>query len=180
MPAPPAITELLIGCGNNRAKILGFDGRRGWSSLTTMDHDPNCGADILHDLEQTPWPVDDDSFDECHAYEVLEHLGRQGDYRAFFTHFGEIYRLLKPGGILFATVPAWNDPWVWADPSHTRLIDWRTLLFLDQREYANRVGKTAMTDFRWLWKGDFELVARETVDGCFKFALQAHKPVRES
>jgi hypothetical protein len=87
--------------------------------------------------------------------------------------------VLKPGGLLFATVPAWNDVWVWADPSHTRLIDSRTLLFLDRKEYADRVGKTTMTDFRWLWTGDMEPVAAETVDGCFKFALQAHKPARE-
>jgi SAM-dependent methyltransferase len=172
------MAELLIGCGNSRRKILAFDGKRDWSDLTTIDHDPNCGADILHDLESLPWPFEDDTFDECHAYEVLEHLGKQGDYRSFFAHFAEIYRILKPGGVLFATVPALDDPWVWSDPSHTRLIDWRTLLFLDQQEYADRVGKTAMTDFRWLWKGDLETVARETDQGALKFALMAHKPAR--
>jgi SAM-dependent methyltransferase len=170
--------ELLIGCGNSRRRLLAFNGERDWSELVTMDHDPNCGADILHDLEECPWPVGDDTFDEVHAYEVLEHLGKQGDYRSFFAHFGEIYRVLKPGGLLFATVPAMDDPWVWADPSHTRLIDWRTLLFLDQRQYVDRVGKTAMTDFRWLWKGDLETVACETDQGALKFALQAHKPAR--
>jgi SAM-dependent methyltransferase len=175
---PPATTELLIGCGNDRRRKLSFGERREWAALTTMDHDPNCGADIVHDLEELPWPLADNSFDEAHAYEVLEHLGKQGDYRSFFAHFGEIYRILKPGGLLFATVPAWNDPWAWADPSHTRIIDGRTLLFLDQQEYAARVGKTTMTDFRWLWRGDFEVVANETVDGCLKFALQAHKPAR--
>src|SRR3546814_9594459 len=87
-----------------------------------MDHDPNCGADIVHDLDVMPWPVESDVFDEVHAYEVLEHLGSQGDFRSFFAHFGEIYRALKDGGILFATVPAWDSVWAWADPSHRRVI----------------------------------------------------------
>lgn len=170
--------ELLIGCGNSRAKKLSFDDNWQWQDLTTMDHDPNCGADIVHDLDRTPWPVADDAFDEVHAYEVLEHLGQQGDFRSFFAHFGEIYRVLKDGGIICATVPVWNDVWAWADPSHRRVIAPQTLVFLDQTQYAAQVGKTAMTDFRWLWKGDFEPIAAEVVGGCFKFALKAHKPVR--
>lgn len=171
------MSELLIGCGNSRRKkhsLTGFE----WEDLTTIDHDPNCGADITHDLETTPWPLDSDRFDEVHAYEVLEHLGRQGDYKAFFAHFGEIYRVLKPGGHLIATVPAWDDVWAWADPSHTRIIAPQTLVFLDQTQYEKQIGKTAMTDFRWLWQGDFEPVAAEIVGGCFKFALKAHKPKR--
>lgn len=171
------MSELLIGCGNSRIKKLSFDGHE-WTDLTTMDHDPNCGADILHDLDTTPWPIADDQFDECHAYEVLEHLGQQGDFKSFFAHFGEIYRVLKPGGTLFATVPAWDDRWAWADPSHRRVITPDSLIFLDQTEYAKQIGVTAMTDFRWLWSGDFECIAHSTVDGCIRFALQAHKPER--
>lgn len=172
--------ELLIGCGNSRRKKLAFDDNWQWSDLTTIDHDPNCGADVVHDLESLPWPFEDNTFDGCHAYEVLEHLGKQGDYKAFFAHFGEIYRVLKHGGVIMATVPAWDDVWAWADPSHTRIIAPQTLVFLDQEQYTKQIGKTAMTDFRWLWKGDFEPIAAEVVEGCFKFALKAHKPARIS
>jgi SAM-dependent methyltransferase len=170
--------ELLIGCGNSRVKKLTFDATLEWDELVTIDHDPNCGADIVHDLDVTPWPVDADQFDACHAYEVLEHLGQQGDFKAFFRHFGEIYRVLKDGGILFATVPAWDDVWAWADPSHTRVIAPETLVFLDQTEYVKQVGITPMTDFRWLWKGDFELAACERKGGHHWIALKAHKPAR--
>lgn len=172
------MSELLIGCGNSRRKKLTLDDEWNWAELVTMDHDPNCGADIVHDLEDVPWPVANDAFDQVHAYEVLEHLGQQGDFRSFFAHFGEIYRALRPGGLLLATCPAWDDKWVWGDPSHRRVVSAESLVFLDQTQYAEQVGKTAMTDFRWLWRGDFEPVATETVDGTFKFALQAHKPAR--
>src|SRR3546814_5274734 len=94
------------------------------------------------------------------------------------AHFGEIYRALKDGGILFATVPAWDSVWAWADPSHRRVIAPETLVFLDQTQYRDQVGKTAMTDFRWLWAGDFEPLAADVENGSFRFALKANTPVR--
>ena len=174
------LRELLIGCGNSRVKKLSLTDSHDWQCLTTVDHDPNCGADIVHDLDIAPWPFEDNSFDEVHAMEVLEHLGEQGDFHAFFRHFAEIYRVLKPDGHLIATVPAWDSVWAWADPSHRRVIAPETLVFLDQSEYTRQVGKTAMTDFRWLWKGDFEPVAATVVNGSFQFALRAVKPSRIS
>jgi SAM-dependent methyltransferase len=170
--------ELLIGCGNRREKRMDPTKRFKWHDLTTLDHDPNCGADIVHDLEDLPWPINDDSFDECHAYCVLEHLGRQGDWRSFFAHFGEIYRILKPGGHLFAVVPSRMDKWLWGDPSHTRVIQPESLVFLSQQEYRDQVGRTPMTDFRHTWKGDFETVGGKDNGADFYFALKAHKPAR--
>ena len=168
------MSELLIGCGNNRRKKLTLTEFE-WDDLTTIDHDPNCGADILHDLDETPWPLDDNAFDEAHAYEVLEHLGRQGDYKAFFAHFHEIWRVLKPDGLLFATVPSWKSQWAWADPSHTRVIAPFSLVFLDQSQYEKQVGKTAMTDFRWLWKGDLRPEHLDDDGERFTFILRAVK-----
>lgn len=172
------MSELLIGCGNSRRKKLSLDDRD-WQDLTTLDHDPNCGADVIHDLETfDPWPFDDNSFNEVHAYEVLEHIGRQGDYRKFFHDFSEIYRVLKPGGHLIATCPSWQSIWAWGDPSHTRVISEASIVFLSREQYHNQIGRTAMTDFRWLWKGDFEAVHLDDDGGRFSFGLKAHKPVR--
>lgn len=165
--------SLLIGCGNSRRKKLGF-GELEWGELVTLDHDPNCGADIVHDLNVTPWPVDG-AFDEIHAYEVLEHIGRQGDYRAFFSHFYEIWRLLKHDGHLFATCPSYRSMWAWGDPSHVRIINAGSIAFLSQAEYERQVGNNAMTDFRWLWKGDLRPVHVEDDGERFTFVLRANK-----
>jgi SAM-dependent methyltransferase len=173
------LSELLIGCGNSRVKKVWLDGDSPeWDGLVTIDHDPNCGADVVYDLEQYPWPFEDDSFDACYAFCVLEHLGRQGDFKSFFATFAEIYRILKPGGHLIAFCPSWQSQWAWADPSHTRIIAPGSLVFLDRAEYAKQVGKTAMTDFRWLWKSDFEPVHLDDNGDRFTFGLKAHKPVR--
>lgn len=173
------MSELLIGCGNSRVKKLKFHPDDDWTDLTTLDFDPLCGADVLHDLNSfEPWPFADNSFVEVAAYEVLEHIGQQGDFRKFFHDFGEIYRVLKPGGVLAATCPSWQSQWAWADPSHTRIIAPGSLVFLNREQYHNQVGKTAMTDFRWLWKGDFEPIHVEDNGERFTFGLKAHKPVR--
>lgn len=168
------MSELLIGCGNSRDKKLSFDTPE-WDGLTTIDHDPNCRADVVHDLDCYPWPFADNSFDACHAYCVIEHLGTQGDYRSFFALFTEIYRVLKPGGHFFAIVPSRNSVWAWGDPSHTRIIQPETLVFLSQEQYRQQVGVTPMTDFRWLWQGDFETVASMDDGNDHKFALKAIK-----
>lgn len=167
------MSELLIGCGNQHFKKYWID-RQEFTSVTKIDHDPNCGADVLHDLNVVPWPLPDNEYDEAHAYEVLEHLGRQGDAKSFFETFYEIWRVLKPGGLLFASVPMWDELWTWGDPSHTRVINRGSIQFLSQEQYRIQVGKTAMTDFRHIWKGDFEIVDMKEGPG-FVFVLRAIK-----
>lgn len=171
--------ELLLGCGNSRhKKIYTEDDSNEWHDLTTVDIDPNCGADVIHDLNVTPWPFEDDTFDEIHAYEVIEHLGRQGDYESFFSQFTEIYRILKPGGLLIGTTPSFNSRWVWGDPGHTRYFGPESLVFLDQAEYNKQIGKSQMTDYRRVWRGDLSVVGINEDDDDFQFILEAVKPSR--
>jgi hypothetical protein len=128
-----------------------------WTELVTCDINPAHDPDFVCDLEYLPWPWLDDTFDEVHAYEVLEHLGRQGDYRAFFAHFQEIWRVLKPGGYLCGTSPSLTSPWLWGDPGHTRVISRHSFTFLSQAEYAKQVDVAAspMSDYRTFFIGDF-------------------------
>lgn len=116
-----------------------------------------------------------DYFDEIHAYEVLEHVGAQGDYRSFFALFSELWRVLKPGGYLFATCPSWHSPWAWGDPSHTRVLTAGSLVFLSQAEYARQVGKTAMSDFRSIYKADFRAIIADDSSDSLLMVLQAIK-----
>jgi SAM-dependent methyltransferase len=168
--------ELLIGAGNNRSKkIRHGDLSEDWKNLTTLDIDPMSSPDVVHDLNVIPYPFDDDSFDEIHAYDVLEHLGAQGNWRSFFAQFSELHRILKPGGLLVATVPMWDSPWAWGDPGHTRVITSGTLAFLSQRFYKMEVGHTNATDYRHVYKGDFELIAQNESEHRYGFILKAIK-----
>lgn len=162
-------SELLIGCGSARDKRLTIDNTAGFSNLTTLDYNADHNPDVVWDLmspDVLP-PEWENRFDEIHAYEVLEHLGQQGDYRLFFRQFSAFWRALKPNGHLMATVPSRHSVWAWGDPSHTRIIQPENLVFLSQKAYADQVGKTPMSDFRNIYKADFEIIhvadSQETV-----------------
>ena len=174
--------ELLIGAGSARDKRVFTQGKEQWEDLITLDNNPHHKPAVLWDLTRLPLPFDDNQFDEIHAYEVLEHTGTQGDYRFFFAQFSEFWRILKPDGKLFGSCPHWKSVWAWGDPSHTRVIQKEQFMFLSQQEYKNQIGKTPMSDFRYIYQADFETeMAQETEDHLL-FALRAVKPsrIRES
>lgn len=123
-----------------------------WKNVTTVDLNPACGPDYVmnidrgiampqtdlcdmklfepHDFYPELLQFKTNLFDEVHAYEVLEHLGQQGDALSFFQDFDEIWRVLKPDGFLCATVPSRFSTWLWGDPGHRRTIQPATLMFL--------------------------------------------------
>lgn len=166
-----SLRELLIGCGSNRAKKLNVGGRAEWSSLTTLDCNSDHNPDVVHDLNVIPLPFDDESFDEIHGYEVLEHCGTQGDWKFFFAQWSDFWRILKPGGYFLGTVPLPTSVWAWGDPSHTRVLPKECLTFLSQRAYE-QVGTTAMSDFRFCYSADFEIVHLYEGEHCLEFGLQ--------
>lgn len=174
--------ELLIGAGSTRDKRLFTSGKERWEDLITLDINPHHKPEVLWDLTRLPLPFDDNQFDEIHAYEVLEHTGTQGDYRFFFAQFSEFWRILKPDGRLFGTCPYWRSVWAWGDPSHTRVIQKEQFVFLSQQEYKNQVGKTPMSDFRYIYEADFETEMAQETETQLLFALRAVKPsrIRES
>jgi SAM-dependent methyltransferase len=193
--------ELLIGCGRARDKRIVIPGQtsRAWHNLTTADINPNVDADLWVDLNaHPPWyaysnrmPIESrvacslmsDQWDEIHAYEVLEHLGQQGDAASFLAQFSELWRLLKPNGYLCATVPSRFSEWLWGDPSHRRAIVPASLVFLDQEQYSLQCDAqhpTNMSDFRDTcgYKADFRLIDQHDNRTTFTFIVQAVKPSR--
>jgi hypothetical protein len=175
-----------VGSGNRYGKEF--------VNPVTLDINPDHKPDIQFNLEridggtynQIPLPsrlpepggitkTPDNYYSEIHAYEVLEHIGRQGDYHKFFAQFSEFWRILVPDGFLFATVPHWSSMWAWGDPSHSRVINAGSLVFLSQKQYTAQVGVTAMSDFRYIYKADFETVFIDERDECTLFVLRAVK-----
>ena len=170
--------ELLLGCGSSRVKRMGRPGEPEWRDLQTLDIEPRHKPDAVWDLNKLPLPWVDDNFDEIHAYHVLEHVGRQGDWRFFFDQWSDFWRILRPGGHFFGIVPLWSSRWAWGDPSHTRIITTDSLTFLCQPEYDDQVGKTAMSDFRSIYRADFDLIHAAEEGGESLFGLRAVKPSR--
>ncbi|MDO8669448.1 MAG: class I SAM-dependent methyltransferase [Candidatus Buchananbacteria bacterium] len=75
-----------------------------WNILTNPD--------VQHDLNITPYPFSDNTFDLVEADHVLEHLDRP------FKVMAEIHRILKPGGQLIIKVPHFSRGFTHAEHSH--------------------------------------------------------------
>lgn len=71
------------------------------SSRRTLDTDPRGKPDILASAEDIPLP--DGSVDSVLCTQVLEHVQHPHDVAA------ELFRVLKPGGLLLLTVPQLNE-----------------------------------------------------------------------
>ena len=138
------------------------------------DHKP----DVLHDLHNIPLPFPDNTFDEIHAYEVLEHIGAQGDFKFFFDQWSDFWRIMKPDGVICGTSPICSSPWAWGDPGHTRIVSKENFVFLCQPQYTLQVGNTPMSDYRYCYQADFDPVHIEEKKETFIFVLQAVKPSR--
>ena len=94
-------TILHLGCGV--AKPPGHFG---------IDINPRSHADLILDLDMTPWPLPDGHFEEVYCPAIIEHL------RNFFRVFEEIHRVSKNGARVYISVPHYTDTAAFSDPTH--------------------------------------------------------------
>ena len=111
-PAAPATGRriLNLGCGNKRIE-----------GATNVDRSSSVHPDVVHDLDQTPWPFAASSFDEVVGYDIIEHVA---DVVRFME---EVHRVSAPGATLRLTVPHFSCANAWRDPTHRHAFAYGTL-----------------------------------------------------
>jgi len=130
---------LVLGSGKDLTQRLNTSSEAGptfadnFEEVVTLDYNPGVGADYQISIQEL-WPVElqNGSFDEVHAYEVL-HLV---DGIKFFVVWKNIWNALKPGGLAFATVPWWESVWAFQDPLSRDVYSRERLQYLDQGYYS--------------------------------------------
>ena len=100
----------------------GRDIRAGWINHDVADLQ---GIDVRHDLNLTPWPWEDQVFEEVEMLDVLEHLD------STISTFEQLYRIMRRGGILRVRVPHWNHSCAYIDPTHVRAFHSHSFHFFD-------------------------------------------------
>lgn len=102
-----------------------------------------------------PIQFGDDSFDSVSAMDFLEHIPRQinganGELRnSFVLVMNEIYRVLKPNGILFASTPIYPHPAAFIDPTHVNIMS--------DKSYTYFIGDDPQAGM-YGFKGNFEKI----------------------
>ena len=88
--------------------------------------------DVAWDLNDLPWPWEDESFDKILAIAVLEHLRID-----LLQSVNECWRLLRPGGVIYIKLPHWKSDISYIDPTHYWRFSLRSLEIFDpETEYG--------------------------------------------
>jgi SAM-dependent methyltransferase len=77
-----------------------------------IDRIAGTAADVLWDLDRTPYPFRAASFDEVRAVHVIEHVAD------VIRTIEEFHRLLRPAGTVFIATPHYTDFSSFCDPTH--------------------------------------------------------------
>lgn len=116
-----SILQLDIGCGQNKQpNFIGLDIR------------PLPGVDIVHDVEQYPWPLPDDCITQAICSHLVEHISPQKF--GFINFMDEIWRVMKPGGRLAIICPHGNSQGFLQDPTHCNPCNETTWAYFDPQE----------------------------------------------
>jgi SAM-dependent methyltransferase len=145
-----------IGCGTN--KIPGAIG---------MDVNPRSAADVIHDLDDLPYPFSDNQFDQIIGRHVIEHV------RDPMAVVMELHRITRPGGLVKLIAPHWTNPDFATDLTHRNHLNsysFRNLIigrevFPFYTEVRFRERKTYVSLLN-LWK-PFGFEALVNLDNCY-------------
>jgi SAM-dependent methyltransferase len=109
-----------IGCGPHKQEnYIGLDIR------------PLDGVDIVHDIEEIPWPLPDECVLRAIMSHVYEHINPAGGQ--VLQIMDEIWRITRPGGQLAISMPYGVGPGFIQDPTHCNPANEITWLYFDPR-----------------------------------------------
>jgi len=130
--------KINLGCGK---KI-----KEGWINV---DRIKLHGVDVVHDLNDIPYPFDDSSVDDD-IIVVME----------------ELHRILKPNGILEIYVPYYKSKNAFTDPTHKHFFTEHSMDY-----FVNDTEKTVSgaNKFNFYTKARFKIIKFEKYRGGFPF-----------
>lgn len=86
-------------------------------------------------LFKFPWDIEDNSVAAVHSSHFVEHIPHYrpeyGDVDGWWLFFGELYRVMKPGGVALIGHPYSRSDRAFWDPTHERFIEIMTWFYLD-------------------------------------------------
>jgi SAM-dependent methyltransferase len=109
-----------VGCGS--AKTPGAVG---------LDISAETDADIVHDLDEFPYPIESDGFDYVLLQDVLEHVSEP------VRVIEELHRVLRPGGHLHLRTPHFSSSLAYGDPTHKHYFSAKAIRSLAEPEFAH-------------------------------------------
>jgi SAM-dependent methyltransferase len=92
---------LNLGCGRERRE-----------DAINLDRVAEVNPDVVHDLNEVPWPFEENQFAEVQARDILEHCVD------LLATMEEIHRVCRNGAIVQITTPHFSCANSFTDPTH--------------------------------------------------------------
>lgn len=102
-------------------------GLNAFPDFTNVDKVDLPGVDMVYDLEQFPWPFEDNSVEEVFCSHYIEHVPE------IIKFMDEIWRVCKDGAIVKFVAPYYTHYGAYADPTHCRVICDSTFLYYSKK-----------------------------------------------
>jgi len=111
----------------------------------SIDMNPSVNPDIVWNLNENPWPIENNSKDSIIAMNVLEHLND------ISKTMDELHRISKPNALINILVPHFSSAAAFVDPTHKSYFSYRTFDYFIS-------GSTLEKEYGFYKKIRFELV----------------------
>jgi SAM-dependent methyltransferase len=112
-----------VGCGSKK-----YPGAYG------IDLSADTDADVAHDLDVFPYPVDGDAFDQILLQDVIEHL------REPYDVMRELHRIGRPGARVHLRTPHFSSILAYGDPTHRHYFSAAAIRALAVPGFAHYTG----------------------------------------
>ncbi len=110
----------------------GKDIKKGYVNLDIVKLD---GVDIVHDINEFPWPFKENTFDEIYCSHILEHVND------LIKTMKEIKRIGKNKGEITIRVPHFSCGVSYRDPTHKRLFSYFTFDYFTENYFYKDMPK---------------------------------------
>jgi SAM-dependent methyltransferase len=120
----------LVPRGTGRVLDVGC-GSKKHPGAVGIDRSADTQADVVHDLDVLPWPLDDDAFDEILLQDVIEHLDD------LYGVFGELHRVGRPGARVQLRTPHFSSVLAYSDPTHRHFLSGAAIRSLAEPGFAH-------------------------------------------
>ena len=109
-----------VGCGSKK-----------YPGAVGLDISADTDADVVHDLDVTPFPFEDSSFDQILLQDVIEHVARPYDVMA------ELHRIGAPGARIQLRTPHFSSVLAYSDPTHIHFYSAAAIRALAQPGFSH-------------------------------------------
>ena len=135
-----------IGCGAKKLEIEG-------AKVIGLDFYDNTLADVLCDLEEGELPFKDNEFDGIHTNHTLEHI------RNIIPLVDEMWRVVKPGGIIKIWVPYFASSLAHSSLDHVTFFSYTTFYVYREEDPTHYLWEptTFKVKSQYNWSGHFGL-----------------------